>query len=110
MSGTRSPALGRGGASLLQRQTRSTPSPVTPDREALRQLDERRGLLGKNTSRARQLLRKVLDSRVSFIPRGDASDRWYEMAGQATLEKFFAGIPAIKALVAVRGFEPRSRG
>jgi hypothetical protein len=80
------------------------------DREALSQLDEWRGMLGQNTSRTRQLLRKVLDGRVVFIPRADASDRWYEMAGQATLEKFFSGIPAIKAMVAVRGFEPRSRG
>jgi hypothetical protein len=79
------------------------PPPVTLDREALRQLDEWRGLLGQNTSRARQLLRKALDGRVAFIPRRDASDRWYEMNGNATLERFFAGIPAIKALVAVRG-------
>jgi Recombinase zinc beta ribbon domain len=91
-----------------------TPSPVkTPaalNVEALRHLDEWRGLLGRNTSQTRQLLRKVLDGRVAFIPHKDASDQWYELAGHATLEKFFAGIPAIKEGLAVRGFEPRSRG
>lgn len=90
--------------SELRRLDAPAPPPlVTLEREALRQLDEWRGLLGQNTSRTRQLLRKVLDGRVAFIPRGDASDRWYEMTGKATLEKFFAGIPAMKALVAVRG-------
>jgi hypothetical protein len=88
----------------------AVPDATSLDHEALRELDEWRGLLGQNTARARQLLRKALDGRVAFIPKGDASDRWYEMAGQATLERFLAGIPTIKALVAVRGIEPRSRG
>jgi hypothetical protein len=87
-----------------------TQTPAAINLEALRHLDEWRGVLGQNTSQTRQLLRKALDGRVVFIPQKDASDQWYEMAGQATLEKFFAGIPAIKEVLAVRGFEPRSRG
>ncbi len=90
------------------------PCPEKPEAlsaEALRHLDEWRGLLGQSTALTRQLLRKVLDDRLAFIPRSDGADRWYEFAGQATLEKYFWGIPQIKkALVAVRGIEPRSRG
>lgn len=45
--------------------------------EALHHLDEWRGLLGQNTSLSRQLLRKVLEGRLAFIPRRDGTDRWY---------------------------------
>jgi hypothetical protein len=78
--------------------------------EALRHLDQWRGLLGQNTSIARQLLRKVLSGRLAFTPRSEGVESWYEFAAQGTLEKFFEGVPAIKAVVPVRGFEPRSRG
>lgn len=78
--------------------------------EALRDLDQWRGLLGQNTSIARQLLRKVLNGRLAFTPRSDGVELWYEFAAQGTLEKFFEGVPAIKAVVPVRGFEPRFDG
>ena len=91
---------------LRRLHIRSIPTrSVTLDYEVLQHLKEWRGLLGQNTSGTRQLLRKVLDGRVSFIPREDASDRWYEMAGKASLEKVLESIPATKALVAVRGFD-----
>jgi hypothetical protein len=78
--------------------------------EALRHLDEWRGLLGEDTMLARQLLRKLLDGRLVFAPKGSAGDRWYEFRGEGTLTKFLADVPLIKAMVPVRGFEPRSRG
>ena len=78
--------------------------------EALRHLDQWRGLLGHNTSIARQLLRKVLDGRLAFTPRSDGVESWYEFAAQGTLEKFFEGVSATKAVVPVRGFEPRFDG
>jgi hypothetical protein len=61
--------------------------------------------LARLTTAIAEVLRKVLDGRVAFISRADASNRWYEMAGKATLEKFFASIPTIQALVAVRGID-----
>ena len=70
--------------------------------EALRHLDQWRGLLGQNTSIARQLLRKVLNGRLAFTPRSDGVEAWYEFAAKGTLEKFFEGVPAIKAVVPLR--------
>jgi hypothetical protein len=77
---------------LLEAESRRLDAPAPPlsvtlDREVLAHLDEWRGLLGQNTAATRQLLRKALDGRVSFIPRGDASDRWYEMVGKGTFAR-----------------------
>jgi hypothetical protein len=50
------------------------------------------------------------EQRLAFTPRSDGVESWYEFAAQGTLEKFFEGVPPIKAVVPVRGFEPRFDG
>jgi hypothetical protein len=65
--------------------------------DVLKHLDEWRGVLGKHVSTSRQLLRKMIDGRLVFSPQQEGEDTWYELAGQGSLEKFFAGIPLIKA-------------
>jgi hypothetical protein len=59
--------------------------------------------VGQDTTLARQILRKLLDGRLVFSPKGKAGDRWYEFAGEGTLAKFLADVPSIKAVVPVRG-------
>ena len=77
-------------------------------REALRLLDDWRGLLGKHVATTRQLLRKVLDrQRFVFYPMGKGASRWYDLGVTPTLDRFFAGVPMLKkAGMSPTGFEP----
>ena len=78
--------------------------------DVLRHLDEWRGLLGGEVATGRQLLRKVLDGRLVFTPRHEVDESWYDVAGSGSVAPVLAGVQPLKALVAVRGIEPRSRG
>jgi hypothetical protein len=49
----------------------------------LRQLSEWQGLLAQNVPIARQILRKVLEGRLVFVPRHEGAEHWYEFAGEA---------------------------
>lgn len=70
-------------------------------REALRLLDEWRGLLGQQVGTTRQLLRKLLDrQRVVFYPKGTADRGWYNLGITPSLDKFFDGLPVLKKAVA----------
>jgi len=65
-------------------------------REAKALLNDWRGLLGRQVSTTRQLLRKLLDGeRFVFHPQRQAEERWYELAVRPTLEKFFSAVPAL---------------
>jgi hypothetical protein len=81
--------------------------------DALRSLDEWRGLLGGHVGHARQLLRRLLDGRLIFEPKRDGDDRWYEFLGAGTLDKFFAGVNGLKtakiAVASPTGIEYFSR-
>jgi hypothetical protein len=48
----------------------------------------------------------MIDGRLVFNPQWEVDDAWYELAGQGSLEKFFAGIPLIKAGTSPTAFEP----
>ena len=78
--------------------------------EALRQLDDWRGLLGQHVATSRQLLRKLLDrERFVFYPKGRGNNRWYELGVTPTLERFFNAVPMLKkAGTSPTGFEPVS--
>jgi hypothetical protein len=57
-------------------------------RDALQQLSEWKGLLAQNVVIARKILRKVLEGRLVFVPRQEASEGWYEFTGEGSLGKF----------------------
>ena len=71
-------------------------------------LDGWRALLSKKQVQdGRQLLREMLAGPLTFTPQG----RTYRFQGDVTLTGMFAGMAGVATyLVAVRGFEPRSRG
>ena len=75
---------------------------------ALRLLDDWRGLLGRNVATSRQLLRKLLDrERFVFYPKAGRSERWYDVAVRASLDRFVGAIePLKKAVASPTGFEP----
>ena len=50
--------------------------------EPLQQLSEWKGLLAQNVPIARQILRKVLEGRLVFVPRHEGDDHWYEFSGE----------------------------
>ncbi|MCZ6918505.1 MAG: recombinase family protein, partial [Gemmatimonadetes bacterium] len=75
-------------------------------RDALRLLEDWRGLLGKHVGTSRQLLRKLLDrERFVFYPMARGTARWYDLGVTPTLERFFGAVPQLKKAVASpRGF------
>ena len=78
--------------------------------DVLRHLEQWQGLLGGQVATSRQLLRKVLDGRMVFTPRRKADEIWYDVSGSGSVAPVLAGVSPLKAMVAVRGIEPRSRG
>jgi site-specific DNA recombinase len=66
-----------------------------------------RALLTKHVQDGRQLLREVLAGPLRFTPEG----RTYRFEGDASIGRLLVGVAGLPTyLVAVRGFEPRSRG
>lgn len=65
-----------------------------------------RGLLCRQVGQARQILRKFLVGRPIFTPKEDASGRYYEFSGQATLGRLLEGLVLPKSRVSPAGFEP----
>ena len=64
-------------------------------------------LLTEDVKEGRQLLRELLAGPVRFTPDG----RSYRFEGEALIGPALAGVVGLPTeLVAVRGFEPRSRG
>ncbi len=59
--------------------------------QALQQLSEWKGLLAQDVPIARQILRKVLEGRLVFVPRHEGDEHWYEFSGEGSLNKFFGG-------------------
>jgi|SRR5688572_8975552 hypothetical protein len=48
---------------------------------------------------ARQILRKVLEGRLVFVPRNEGDEHWYEFSGDGSLARFFSGVePLTKAM------------
>lgn len=69
--------------------------------EALRLVEDWRGLLRRNTATGRQLLRKVLDrERFLFTPQRAGSERWYDVAVRPSLDRFLAAVPSLNKAVA----------
>ena len=78
------------------------------DREQLRanlrqRLDDWRGLLRRHVPQARQILRKLVDGRLTFTPKTDH----YEFVGQWTLGKLMSGLVDLpQGMASPTGFEP----
>ena len=49
----------------------------------------------------RQILRKLLVGRVTFTPRTEGAERYYEYAGEATLGRFLGGVIGSRATTMV---------
>ena len=79
--------------------------------EALRLLEDWRGLLGRHVGTSRQLLRKVLDrERFVFHPMAAGQRRWYDLGVTPTLDRFFGALPILKkALASPPGLRPLTR-
>jgi DNA invertase Pin-like site-specific DNA recombinase len=75
----------------------------TLQREVEGRLTDWRGLLRRQVTVSRQILRKLLVGRIVFRQREDGV---YEFSGQASLGRLLAGIVCTKAGVAPTGFEP----
>jgi hypothetical protein len=65
-------------------------------------------LLRRQTPLARQVLTTLLDGRIGWTPKRD--DGEYAYAGRVKYDKLLSGIVLTRGGIAVRGFEPRSRG
>jgi hypothetical protein len=79
--------------------------------DALRLLEDWRGLLGKHVGTSRQLLRKVLDAKTRFVfyPMAKGTARWYDLGVRPTLDRFFGVLPMLKksgGVPNVRQLEP----
>jgi hypothetical protein len=72
-------------------------------REVEARLTDWRGVLRRQVTQSRQILKKLLVGRIVFREREDGS---YEFSGQASLGRVLAGIVCTKAGVAPMGFEP----
>ena len=71
------------------------------------QLNNWRTVLTRHVADARQLLREVLAGPLRFTP----VERTYRFEGEASIGRLVAGTAGLPTcVVAVRGFEPRSRG
>lgn len=70
--------------------------------QALQQLSEWKGLLAQNVPIARQILRKVLEGRLVFVPR-HCDEHWYEFSGEGSLTKFFVGMEPLSNAMASQG-------
>jgi site-specific DNA recombinase len=72
-------------------------------RDVEARLSDWRGLLSRQITQSRQILKKLLVGRIVFRQREDGV---YEFSGQASLGRVLAGIVCTKAGVAPTGFEP----
>src|SRR5437763_14730675 len=71
------------------------------------ELNNGRTVLTRHVDDARQLLREVIAGPLMFTP----VERTYRFEGEALIGRLVAGTAGLPTcVVAVRGFEPRSRG
>ena len=78
------------------------------ERDLRERLEEWRRLLHRQTPLARQVVSRLLDGRITWTPKKD--EGLYEFTGRAVLDRLLSGLVVTTGMVAVRGFEPRSRG
>jgi hypothetical protein len=66
------------------------------------------GLLRAAPVQGCQILRKLLVGRVTFTPRTEGTERFYEYTGEATLGRLLGGVIGSRAttMVTPAGFEP----
>jgi site-specific DNA recombinase len=62
--------------------------------EIRRRLADWRGLLGREPEIARQILRKLLDGRLTLTPKVTSAGQCYELTGRATYGRLFEGVVA----------------
>ncbi|MCZ6856587.1 MAG: hypothetical protein O7F70_01175 [Gemmatimonadetes bacterium] len=69
------------------------------ERDLTARLTEWRGLLSRHTAQARQLLRKLLVGRLTFVPETRADGRYVQITGTGTLGPLAAvlGVPSTVA-------------
>ncbi len=79
-------------AALANRPRVSATEPSKLAGELRGHLEDWRGLLRRQVSQPRQILRKVLDGKLVFTPRQDERGRYYEFKGTATLGHLLGGI------------------
>jgi hypothetical protein len=60
--------------------------------EAQRLLNEWRRLLRKHVEQGQQVLQKLIEGRLTFEPREDATGRYYAFRGVGTVTKLLAGL------------------
>jgi hypothetical protein len=78
------------------------------ERDLRKGLDDWRGLLKRQMPFTRQILSHLLDGRIAWTPR--RTEGLYEIKGRVKFDQLLSGIVVTQGMVAVRGFEPRSRG
>jgi site-specific DNA recombinase len=77
-------------------------------RDLRKRVEDWRGLLTRQKLLARQTLSQLLDGRILWTPRKDTGI--YEYRGRVKFDQLLSGIVDPLGGIAVRGFEPRSRG
>ena len=95
----------RGRLTAAQRIASAGTSPATPASGLRAKLGEWREVLHRQVPQARQILRRVLCGSLRFTPREEAGERFYEFAGEGTVEKALALRVARPA-----GLEPATPG
>ncbi len=73
-------------------------------------LDEWREILGEQPAKARQIVGKLLDGRLTFTPGEDEQGRLYRFEGRGAVGRLLAGVLGTRDLpllmVTPAGFEP----
>ena len=73
-----------------------------------RRVAEWRDLLDRQASLSNQIVSRLIDGRIVWTP--DRKRGVYEFRAVAKIDRLLSGLVVARGMVAVRGFEPRSRG
>ena len=73
------------------------------ERDLTTRLTEWRGLLSRHTAQARQLLRKLLVGRLTFVPENRADGRYVQITGTGTLGPLAAALGCPNTVASPRG-------
>ncbi len=81
------------------------PNPAALERDVLARLAEWKALLGRHVEQARQIVRKVIDGRLTVAPCDEAGC-FGRVSGRGSLGRFFSGLAYPKGVASPMGFEP----
>jgi hypothetical protein len=74
------------------------------ERDLQAKITDWRGHLSRNVAEARQVLRALMPTRLTFTAKEEGGERFYRFDGMAVLDRLLSGVVLPKAVVAPTGF------